>query len=160
MRIGAAANKVVEEKVVQFVRSYGLFRLLDDLSVAWRQQLGTDGSIENILQYVAHLLVLLCRPRHQVAYQRFGNADIDRVHRHMIAVVGAPPQGRFAQIARSDDDTAPFVGQIHQDLGALPGLGVFIDDVMLFGVVADILKVDLTRLRDIDLLQAHPKPPA
>ena len=59
----------------------------------------------------------------------------------MVAVVGAPAQSQFAQVSGADHKTAGGVGNVHQHLGPLPGLGVFIGDGMIGFLVADVAEV-------------------
>ena len=66
----------------------------------------------------------------------------------MIAVIGAPSQSQFAEITGAQDDRIVLVGQVHQDLGALSGLSIFICDVMDFCVMADVLEVLTDRVMD------------
>ena len=42
------------------------------------------------------------------------------------------------------------VGHVHEDLGALARLRVFVHDVAVFGVVADVLEVLHDALADVD----------
>ena len=83
----------------------------------------------------------LGRPGDQVAHQRLRHARVDVVHRHVVAVVGAPAQRQLREVARADDEPADLVGDVHQDLRALARLGVFVGHVVLALVVADVPEV-------------------
>ena len=51
----------------------------------------------------------------------------------MISVISCPSESKLGHIARADHDGIFFVGHIHKNLGAFPGLGVFIGDIMHAG---------------------------
>ena len=59
----------------------------------------------------------------------------------MVSVVGGPTQSQLAEIAGTHHDAAKIIGQVHQHLGALPGLGVFKSHVVTVGIMSDILKM-------------------
>ena len=130
---------------MELIGPHQVLGLLADLTLHGGQQLRRDGRIQNILQHIPQCLVLFRvvpgQIGHQVPHQSLGNGGIDGVHTHMVAVVGAPAQSQLAEVAGSDDDTAGLVGNIHQHLGALPGLGVFKGDGVIGHIVSDVLKV-------------------
>ena len=49
----------------------------------------------------------------------------------MVSVVGAPTKGQFGQIAGADNKPSDLIGQIHQNLRTLTGLGIFKHNVEL-----------------------------
>ena len=69
----------------------------------------------------------------------------------MVAVVGGPAQGQLTEVAGADDQAPPLVGQVHEDLRALPGLGVLKGDGLVLHGLADVGEVLFHRLADIDL---------
>ena len=85
-------------------------------------------------------------PFDHVAHQRFRHADVDVVHRHVVAVESAPAQCQLGEIAGADHESAKLVGQVHQDLRAFAGLRIFIRDIEQVFVVVDILKMLLDRV--------------
>ena len=76
----------------------------------------------------------------------------------MIPVVGGPAQGQLRQVAGADDHAAGLVGDVHEHLGALPGLTVFKGDGVVLHGLSDVPEVDLHRLADVDALQGGPQP--
>ena len=130
---------------MELIGSHQILGLLADLPLYGGQQLRRDGGIQNILQHIPQSFVLFRivpgQIRHQVPHQSLGNGGVDGIHAHMVAVVGAPAQSQLAEVAGSDDNAAGLVGNIHQHLGPLPGLGVFKGDGVIRHIVSDILEV-------------------
>ena len=87
-----------------------------------------------------------------MTYQCLRNGNIHAVHGHVIAIVGSPAKSQLRHVTGSDHHAAHLVGDIHQDLGTLSGLSVFVGHIMDRNVVADILKMTGHRRLDIDLL--------
>ena len=65
--------------------------------------------------------------RDQELHQRLGDADVGVVHAHVVAVVGAPAERQFGQVAGADHEAG-----VHQQAGAHAGLDVFEDQVVTF----------------------------
>ena len=147
---------------MQLVGAYQILRPLADLALYGGQQLGGDRCCQDILQHVVEGFILLRvvpgQVTHQIPHQGLGNGAVDRVHAHMVAVIRAPAQGQFAQVSRADDKSAAAVGDIHQHLGPLPGLGVFKGDGVIVHIVADVLKVAADAGGDIHGFQHRPHP--
>ena len=89
-----------------------------------------------------------------MADERFWNAAVDRVHGHMVAVIGCPAESEFGQIARSDDKPARFVGDIHQHLSAFSRLRIFVSHVGDVFVLTDIFEMASHRFRDINFSES------
>ena len=84
---------------MQLVGTHERLRLLGNLAVfLCGQELGGDGRIENVEKDLAQRVAVCCVRliAHNVAHERFGNACIDAVHAHMVAVVGRPAEGKLA----------------------------------------------------------------
>ena len=91
----------------------------------------------------------------EAAYQRFRNGAVDRVHGHVVPIIGAPSQGNFRQVPCSHDQPPSFIGQIHQNLRAFAGLDVFISGGSFGRIVPDVGKVPETAFRDGDFPEFH-----
>ena len=134
---------------------------LADFAPHGGQQLGGDGGVQNVVQHGGQLGVLAALvvgdEGHQVAHQGLGDAGVHRIHGHVIPVVGGPAQGQLGQVAGADDHAARLVGDVHEHLGALPGLAVLKGDGVVLHGLADVLEVDLHRLADVDALQGGPQ---
>ena len=155
----APAQNIVQEEVVQLVGPHQVLRLLGDLPLHGGQQLRGDGGIQNILQHVVEGLVLAGvvpgKIAHQMAHQGLGDGGVDAVHAHMVAVVGAPAQRQLTEVAGADDNAAGLVGDVHENLGALPGLAVFKGDGVVFHIVADVLEVAADTVGNVDGAQGR-----
>ncbi len=144
---------------MQLIRPHQIFRLLGDHAVHGRQEFRTDRRVKYIQKHVlefhtaAGVRIIL----HQMAHQRLWHAGIDAVHRHVVAVVGGPSQSQFRHIPGPDDQAARAVGDIHQDLGALSGLSVFIGHIMILCLLSDIPEMHRHRFFDIHFLQRRPQ---
>ena len=88
-----------------------------------------------------------------MAHQCLGHTGIDTVHGHVVAVVGRPAQCQFRHIPGSDDHAVFLVGNVHEHLGTLPCLPVFVGDIVVFHVKLDVLKMLGHGFFDIHLLQ-------
>ena len=159
----AVAEEVVEIEVVKLVGTHQVLGLLGDVTaLVGGKQLGADGSTQNVVEGFGQL-VLPCLPLavggvgHQVAYQGLGDAAVDAVHGHMVAVVGRPTQGQLGEVTRTDYHTAHVVGDVHDDLGALAGLGVLVGHVADGGIMADVLEVLIDRIENIHGAEVHPQ---
>ena len=138
---------------MELIGTHQVLRLLADLSLHGGQQLRRDRRVQNVLQHVLQLLVLLgvvpgqiC---HQMPHQRLGDGGVDGIHAHVVAVVGAPAQRQFREIAGADDDTAGLVGDVHEHLGPLPGLSVFKGNGVVLHVVSDVLEMAADGIGDV-----------
>ena len=85
---------------------------------------------------------------HQVPHQGLGDGRIDGIHTHVVAVIRRPAQRQLGKIAGADDQPAVLVCQVHQHLGPLPRLGVFIGDVVVLRVLADVPEMLQNRRAD------------
>ena len=91
-----------------------------------------------------------------MADKGLGHADVDGIHRHVIAVVGAPAKRHLGHIAGADDEPVRLVCKIHQNLCPLSGLSVLVGDVMHRRVMADVAEMKIHRLADVDLAERRP----
>ena len=73
----------------------------------------------------------------------------------MIAVIGGPAQSQLGQITGADDQSVIFIRHIHQNLGTLAGLRIFISNVGDFFIVADVAKMLTDSLGNIDGEKRH-----
>ena len=77
-------------------------------------------------------------------YERFRDAGVKGIHRHVIAVIRCPAECKFGQIAGTDNKSVLEVGQIHQDLCALTRLHVLVGHILCHAVMTDVFEVLLT----------------
>ena len=75
----------------------------------------------------------------------------------MVAVVGAPAQGQLGEVPGAHHQAAALVGDVHEDLGPLPGLPVLKGHVVLAHGLADVLEVAADRLSDVDAPEGGPQ---
>ena len=143
-RTETEAHEVVNEEVVQLVRTYKVFCLLLYVAmlVGWNQ-LGRDRRVDDVEQGCSRLLVyaVLCHMAHEIAYEGLRYARVHAIHRHVISVVCSPSERQFAQVARTDNHAAQLVAEIHEYLRALSCLSVLVRHVVYVYVVTNILKV-------------------
>ena len=92
---------------------------------------------------------------HHVTHQRFGHTGVDGVHTHVVAIVRSPTQSQLTQVTGTDDQTVQTVGQVHENLGPLPGLTVFIGDGAISGRQPNVLKMLCHGLADGDFLKGN-----
>ena len=147
---------------MELVGAHQVLRLLGDLPLDGGQQLRGDGGIQNIIQHGGELgilsLLVVGDEAHQMPHQRLGDAGVDGVVAHMIAVVGAPAQRQLTEVAGADDQAPGGVGDVHEHLGALPGLAVFKGDGVVVHIVADVLEVTADTARDVHRPQRAAQP--
>ena len=145
---------------MELVGPHQVLGLLGDLPVLGGKQLRGDGGIQNVPQHLSDWPAPALRlPGHQMPHQGFGDGGVDGVHGHVVAVIGGPAQGQLGQVPGADDQPPPLVGQIHEHLGALPGLGVFKGDAVVVHGLADVGKVPLHRRADVHLHKLRPQLP-
>ena len=92
--------------------------------------------------------------------QRLGDAGVDVVVGHVVAdAVGAPAEGEFTQVARTDDKGVSQIRDAEQVRGPLSGLDIFEGDVVnrlsLRIGVADVLEHLHAARPDVDLICLH-----
>ena len=90
-----------------------------------------------------------------MAHQRLGDAHVDVIHRHVVAVIGRPSQSQLRQVARAKHEAIHLIGEIHQYLGALTRLAVLIGHVVVLGVMTDIFEVLHHSSRNADFMKRH-----
>ena len=59
----------------------------------------------------------------------------------MVGVVGGPAERQLGEVAGAHHQAALAIGDVHEDLGALAGLGVLVGDGVVGLVVADVGEV-------------------
>ena len=79
---------------------------------------------------------------------RLGQADIDVVVGKVVPAKGTPAQRILGHISGADHQSAAAVCHIHQNLGALTCLCIFIGDIPHRRVVSDVLKMLQDRCLD------------
>ena len=97
---------------------------------------------------------------YEIADERFRHRAVHSVHRHLIAIIGRPPERQFRHIPGSDDETVLLVRDVHQDLRPLPRLSILICDIMHINIMADILKMLPYRLLNRNLPESRAKNPS
>ena len=83
---------------------------------------------------------------------------VHSVHAHMVAVVGTPAERYFREVASADDGSAHLVSQVHQHLSAFAGLRVFVGDVVVRRVLADVLEMLEDGIADPDFHRGDAQP--
>ena len=143
---------------MQLIWPHKVFCLLRDIPVLWRQQLRAHRSVQHVIEHPFQLLVfrLIRRVFHKMAHQRLRHGRIHTVHGHMVPVVSRPAERKLRHIPGPDHHAACPVRDVHQHLGALPRLRVFISHIMLLRILADIPEVYLHRLCDGHLSECRP----
>ena len=89
----AEAKIVIEEEVVEFVRTHKVFGLLAYVAVfVGRNQFGAYWSVDNVKQRESRLGIdiVVGNVSHQMADERLGYARVYSIHRHVVAVVCGP----------------------------------------------------------------------
>ena len=138
---------------MKLIRSDEIFCLLGNDTVFRRQQLRADRRVEHVEKNIgkcffpAGIRIIL----YQMAHQGFRYGRIDGIHRHMVAIVRCPAKCQLRKITRSDDHAAGLVGEIHQNLGSLTRLSVFIRHIMLLRILSDVAEMEIDGLFDINL---------
>ena len=148
---------MIEEEVVQFVWTHEVFGLLRYVALlVGRNELWTDWCVEDVEQDLLRTLIdtAQCHPLDEVLDQGLGDAHIDRIHRHVVAIVGTPAEGKLREVACADDDAASLVAHIHEYLCALACLTVFVGHVMNRRIDIEVLEVLVDRILDADLLRS------
>lgn len=158
-RLCAVFDEVEQEEVVQVVGPQDVFRpLFNGAVVGRRQQFRADGGIVDVQEGSRQFRGGLGgNVFNQAANQRFRNGTVDRIHGHVVPVVGAPPQGYFRQVARAHHQAPHLVGQVHQNLRALAGLYVFVSGGALRRIVPDVAEVLERGFRNGDFPEFHPQ---
>ena len=73
-----------------------------------------------------------------MTYESLGYAGIYSIHRHVVAIVGSPSEGKLAEVACSHHHSADAVCHVHKNLCALSSLSVLVGDVVVCDVVVDV----------------------
>ena len=138
---------------MEFIRSYQIFGLLGDLAILRRQKLRADRRIQNIQKNFFQLLIPagIRIITYQMTYQCLRDRSIHAIHGHMVTIVGCPSKSQLGKISRSHKNAAFLVCRIHQNLGTLTCLAVFISHIVDLGIMSDIPEVDIYRLFNIHL---------
>ena len=92
-----------------------------------------------------------------MAHKRLRHRGVDRIHRHMVAVVRRPPERKLRKIAGSDHHAVFLIRDIHQNLRALPRLTVLIGHIMRRHIMPDVSKMEQHRFLNIDLPKICPQ---
>ena len=141
---------------MQLVGADDVLRLLGDLALCRGKELRADGRAQHVQQHgLERLRAARSLKGRQVPHQGLGDGAVDRVHAHVVPVVGGPAQRQLRQVARAHDQAADLVGDVHEHLRALAGLAVLIGDVVVVHILADVGKVLLHGLGDGDRAQLH-----
>ena len=138
---------------MELVGAHQVLGPLGDLPLLGGEQLRRDGGVQNVPEDGGQpgvlLLGLVSGVAGEVAHQGLGDGAVYAVHGHVVAVVGGPAQGQLAEVAGSDDQPPPLIGQVHQYLSALPGLAVLEGDRQVLHGLTDVPEMDPHRLADV-----------
>ena len=140
------------EEVLQAVGAHGVLTLLLDLVVMDGEKLGRDRAVQYVPEGRGQDLVLgvggnVPQVRTDLG---LGQAQIYVVHAGMVAVIGAPAVDELAEVLGAHIQAVDLVGDVHEHLGALSGLGVFKGDAVIVMGVADVVKMLVDGLADIN----------
>ena len=152
------AQEVVDEEVVQFVWANQIFGFLLDIACfVGRNEFWRYGRVDDIVKRLAGGLVVhgLCNVANKVLDEGLGDAYVYGIHAHVVAVVGGPAQCQFGKVARSHDNSAEFVAQVHENLCAFACLSVFIHHVVHGHVVANVFEMLGYALGDVDFVGGY-----
>ena len=143
---------------MQRVGADQILGVLGDLPLGVRgQQLRADGGVQNVLKHRpgggegGHFRNRVDHP----ADERLGNGSVHAVHAHVVAVVGTPAESQLAQVPGTHHNAADDAGIVHENLRPFSGLRVFVGAVVDAGVVANVGKVEVHRVFDIDFLAGN-----
>ncbi len=144
---------MVQEEIVEHIRPQDILGLLLDFSILPGDQFRADGGLQNILEHpgqggVTCVSGSLC---HHQADGGFVKPGVDPIHAHVVAPKGGKAQGQFAHIPGANHEAGNLVGDVHEHLGALPGLGVFKHRVMLAFRVSDVSEMPRDTVGDVNL---------
>ena len=107
---------VIEEEIVEYIWTYKIFRFLLDIAILiGRNQFRANWSVDNIEKCGATLFIHIIRRNiaDEMADECLGNAGVDTIHRHVVAVVCRPTESKFAKVASTDNHSVHLVGIIH-----------------------------------------------
>ena len=88
-------------------------------------------------------------------YARLRDSTIDRIHRHVIPVEGAPSQGYLREVSRSDHWRVVHISEVHQYLRTLTCLRILKGRILPIALIVDGREMLLRRLLDIYLTDRH-----
>ena len=142
----------MREEVLKRVGADGVLALLLYLVIMDGQKLRRDGAVQHIPQRGSKHLVVrgLGNVAHVRANLRLCQAEVDVIVAGMVAIEGAPAVHELAEILCADVKAVDLVGDIQQHLSTLTRLRVFKGDGIVVMRVADIVKVLVNRLADVD----------
>ncbi len=113
--------------------------LLDGALAVGRSQFGADGCGNDVGERGRELRLRLRRePADDAADQRFRHSGIDRIHRHLVAIVGAPSKSDLRHVAGADHYCFFLIGHVHQYLCALSRLCILIGGIMHMRIMSDV----------------------
>ena len=129
---------------MKFVRANEVFCLLSNFSLfIGRLQLWRDWCFHDVGQYLTYILILssIGSIAHKILCQRLWNTSIHGIHTHVVAIIGTPPQGKFAKVTRTDDKSVHLIAEVHQNLRTLTCLCILIRRIVHLWVMINILKM-------------------
>ncbi|CAB4699141.1 unannotated protein [freshwater metagenome] len=138
---------------MQVVRAHHLFGLLGESAVLEGKEFRCDRRVHDVVQDPTGLALeqIVRRPLDEITNEGLGHAGIHVVHRHVVAVEGHPAECRLAEVAGANHHPTNLVGDIHEDLCSLAGLGVLVHDVVGVRVVTDVVEMGEHGISDRDL---------
>ena len=141
---------------MQVVGADDILGFLRDLTVFRRQKLGTHRRVHNVEERLSRRAGQLpCEIGDQIPHKRLRDGAVDAVHGHVVAVIGRPAERQLGKISRAHDDAAACIRDIHEHLRALARLCILISHVMHCRIMADIRKMNLHGMADVDGLYRH-----
>ena len=138
---------------MQFVGTHQVLGYLGDVAVFVRgQEFRADRCVENAYQHLPEFRVVNGARVvfYDVAHQGLGHGSVHAVHRDVVAVVGSPAQREFRKVAGAHHHAVFSVREVHEYLGALACLAVFVYNVVDALVVPYIGEMLPYRSRDVD----------
>ena len=145
---------------MQFIGSDDVFAFLNNVSliVSW-DQFRTDGSVDDVLQDSAGVLVLNSggNPADKMPHKCFGDRSVDAIHAHVITIVCCPSKGQLTEVSCSNYHSIHLVGCIHENLGAFTCLAVFVGYIVYVDVMTDIVEMLCNCVANADFSDGNAK---
>ena len=141
---------------MQFIGSNQIFCLLCDFSVFGRKQFRTDRCIQYIQKNIRQFLIAagIRKIPHKMAYQCLRYGSINSVHGHVVSIIGGPAKCQLRKVTGTDYHSSGLIGNIHNHLGTLSGLTVFIRHIVLISIMSDITEMNRHGLFDVHFSQS------
>ena len=139
---------------MKLIGAHQILRLLGNGSVVLRRkQLRAYRGIENIEQHRFQLLLPagIRIVADQMADQSLRHRGVHPVHGHMVAIIGSPSESQLRHISRSDYHASRLIGNIHENLGPLSGLRIFVGHIVDGRIVVNVAEMDVYGVLNVHL---------